>query len=446
MIGIEDHADAGGSLGGGPAQALAGLLEAAVAQTFAAGDVIIQRGAEADAAFVLIDGSADVTTVDGDGAEVVLAALTPGSLFGADALLAAPGTTRSATVTTPDGCAALVIDRADFVAVVESDEQLAAELAADGQAQAAQRTILRSPVYHLLSDEVSAAPAGLAGMGQSFEPDAALMTEGDPADGLYIITTGSVTIFKTIDDVEIRLGEVLPGGVVGELAVLDDAPRAATVKAGVETEAIFVPRDRLLEGDATEARAYFANLRRTYEIPDLGLVSQHLAEFEGSAALRTTYELAGDRQVVCHAVTDPGLHHIQVVRGGEVVESDQVWSWHGDGAGIDLGVDGRGIPVEARLHGSFDDFRLLYRCVLADLPLPESTAATLIETGRLELDKRRISRLDDDEICSCMSVTEVQINRVARTYKPNLEQLQDMLGCGTVCGSCIDEVEDLLNQ
>lgn len=60
-----------------------------------------------------------------------------------------------------------------------------------------------------------------------FEPGRYIMLEGQIGSGLFIIIRGSVRVVHG-DDVLARLG---PGDFFGELAVLDQAPRAASVVA-----------------------------------------------------------------------------------------------------------------------------------------------------------------------------------------------------------------------
>src|SRR5258706_12937801 len=62
--------------------------------------------------------------------------------------------------------------------------------------------------------------------------------EGDPPDGLYLIRRGSVTISRTLGGHEVVLSYLSAGNYVGEMALLSDSPRMATVKAAVTTEAL----------------------------------------------------------------------------------------------------------------------------------------------------------------------------------------------------------------
>lgn len=60
-----------------------------------------------------------------------------------------------------------------------------------------------------------------------------LVREGDPATDLFLVRTGSLEVLKAEKrrEREHRIATVLPGEVVGELALFDELPRSATVRA-----------------------------------------------------------------------------------------------------------------------------------------------------------------------------------------------------------------------
>src|SRR5690606_20863692 len=65
-----------------------------------------------------------------------------------------------------------------------------------------------------------------------------LFEEGAAPDGLYLIRRGSVTISRVIAGREVVLSYLSAGNYVGEMALLSESPRTATVKAAVTTEAV----------------------------------------------------------------------------------------------------------------------------------------------------------------------------------------------------------------
>ena len=58
----------------------------------------------------------------------------------------------------------------------------------------------------------------------------------------------------------------------------------------------------------------------------------------------------------------------------------------------------------------------------------------------------RIEQETATTICQCMNVTDKEIERAAIDGARTYEELQQKTKCGTVCGQCRDECEELLHQ
>ncbi|HEY3993698.1 MAG TPA: cyclic nucleotide-binding domain-containing protein [Ktedonobacteraceae bacterium] len=71
----------------------------------------------------------------------------------------------------------------------------------------------------------------------------ALMQQGSTGAGLFVITEGHVKITKAVDPdrAEVELATAGPGDVLGEMALLDDLPRTATVTALEDVTALLLP-------------------------------------------------------------------------------------------------------------------------------------------------------------------------------------------------------------
>ncbi len=69
-----------------------------------------------------------------------------------------------------------------------------------------------------------------------------LLRQGETGVGLFIITSGHVNVTQTTPDGETReLGSFGRGDVLGEMSLLDDQPRTATVVASEPTTALVIP-------------------------------------------------------------------------------------------------------------------------------------------------------------------------------------------------------------
>ena len=77
----------------------------------------------------------------------------------------------------------------------------------------------------------------------NYSPGSVLITQGEKGFGLFILTKGTVRITRanSPDGAEEVLGTAGAGDVIGEMALLDDMPRSATVTAVDEVTALVVP-------------------------------------------------------------------------------------------------------------------------------------------------------------------------------------------------------------
>ena len=77
---------------------------------------------------------------------------------------------------------------------------------------------------------------------RDYPAGAALLQQGQTGVGLFIITAGSVHVTQTTPDGNSRdLGDFGRGAVLGEMSLLDDMPRTATVVATEDTRALVIP-------------------------------------------------------------------------------------------------------------------------------------------------------------------------------------------------------------
>jgi len=83
------------------------------------------------------------------------------------------------------------------------------------------------------------------------EPGETLVHEGDVGDEMYFLTRGQVEVLR--GDPPQRLAVVREGSFFGELAILRDAPRAATIRALTDVEVYALRRDGVLELARTHA-------------------------------------------------------------------------------------------------------------------------------------------------------------------------------------------------
>lgn len=117
--------------------------------------------------------------------------------------------------------------------------------------------LARSPLFgELARDELAA--LGAAAQRLDFTRDQAIFSMNEAPDGLYVVARGRVKVcVPTAAGKELILATLGPGEVFGEMALLDDAPRSASVVAQLPTTAYRLRRNdfsRLLEEHPSIAR------------------------------------------------------------------------------------------------------------------------------------------------------------------------------------------------
>ncbi|HEX4007378.1 MAG TPA: EAL domain-containing protein [Acidobacteriaceae bacterium] len=78
---------------------------------------------------------------------------------------------------------------------------------------------------------------------KQFKPGEILVHEGERGDCAYIIEAGNVEILVQREGQTIQIGTRGPGSLVGEMAMVDDKPRTATVRAIDDCSVIEITRD-----------------------------------------------------------------------------------------------------------------------------------------------------------------------------------------------------------
>ena len=83
---------------------------------------------------------------------------------------------------------------------------------------------------------------------RAFPPGALILREGDVGDAAYMIVSGSCRAFRNVGDREEPLATMNAGEVFGEMALLLDEPRAASVEAVTAVTVLVLDKQTITEG------------------------------------------------------------------------------------------------------------------------------------------------------------------------------------------------------
>ena len=255
------------------------VLAVLKARRGAPGDALFKEGDRGDSLMIVLDGHLVASVRSDTGTMEEVARLGPGEVVGEMAFVDAEP--RSATVTAPAGATVLEFSRGALDGLRTTAPRVAAAIHRNLLADVARR--LRD-VGEKLTDPMSGgAPRSMrggssagpestrrAGRGltavqlrtipalasytpedlellayiatfRSFPVGEVLTKEGDEGDACWLLVRGAVAVTRAAQSTP--LATLGPGALVGQLALLDRAPRNATVTATVETAALEVRAD-----------------------------------------------------------------------------------------------------------------------------------------------------------------------------------------------------------
>jgi len=192
-----------------------------------AGDTIFKKNDYTNSFLTILDGEVEIAT---NGDQPIR--LGAGQFFGEMSLLS--GRRRSATVTACAGCLLLESPRRDIVKLMNTYEKVRSII----DQHFIVRTLRAGLVPDAPQDELEAV-AETAELIR-FDADEVLFNEGDESDGLHLIRSGSVSVSRNIGGRDIVTSYVAAGNYVGEMGLVGETKRSATVRATVATESVFL--------------------------------------------------------------------------------------------------------------------------------------------------------------------------------------------------------------
>ncbi|ROH88729.1 4Fe-4S dicluster domain-containing protein [Stagnimonas aquatica] len=193
------------------------------------GALIFRHNDYSDSFYSVLDGGVQIQVDEAESGRQI--ALGSGQFFGEMSLIS--GRRRSATVHAgPAGAVLIETPRGSMNKLIASVAAVRRVLDETFLLRAIQAKLAPGLDAAALRELVASASLARYAAGEL------LFREGDPGDCLHLIRKGSVTVARELAGREVVLAYVPAGQYVGEMALLTEQPRAATVKAAVATETI----------------------------------------------------------------------------------------------------------------------------------------------------------------------------------------------------------------
>ncbi len=193
----------------------------------AQGTEIFRRNDYTNSFYCVLAGQVEVETPEGQRFR-----LREREFFGEMSLIS--GRRRNATVTAGDGCVLLEVPRRTMLRIMQSVAAVKDTI---------DRAFVKRAIQTRLAPEATAEQLEELTREASlnrFRAGEVLFAEGEVGDCLHLVRSGSLTVSRNIAGREVMLSYVSAGNYVGEMALLGETRRSATVRAAIATETIRV--------------------------------------------------------------------------------------------------------------------------------------------------------------------------------------------------------------
>ncbi len=378
----------------------------------AAGALLFETGAQADAAYVVLEGELEIRA--GNGA--LLGRSGPGALVGEQALLADSPGKRNAQAGAPE-LARLLRVEADLFSKLARQSARKQRIEAGSLARTEER-LSRSagPLKRLLD----------ASERRSFSEGEVLFEEGDAADGLHLVLSGRAEVVTDRTGEPVHLCTVYPGSVFGEKATLRDGPRAASVVArhGLTTAFVALDQAQALHEEHPELEAFLASLLRSYTLPSSGTVHQRSVLADQETCIESVYALDDGREL--RALRAPSGRYRFALTDSQVAKVLTL------AAGTTVSLDAEHRVVGLEDSGRYEDVAGLQTLALDGVPLSVPQRRTLRKAAR----SASLSA-PGALICRCLNLERAALETAIQSGARSAEALRQTTGCGTVCGGCM---------
>jgi CRP-like cAMP-binding protein len=200
---------------------------------------VIVQGDDGTHLYVLMSGRLEVRKRTGTGATKIVSEILPPGIFGENAVV--EDVKRMADVVAIEKSIVLQVP-AKMLRQIATDSQYIRELDSFRNAIMVNQFFTSAPIFRDRTENVIQMFTS-KGKIESFIKDQIIFKQGDQADGFYLLLRGSVGV-----SVNSRpISRIQQGGFFGEVSMITDVPRTATIYALEEVQVLKISRDSFWE-------------------------------------------------------------------------------------------------------------------------------------------------------------------------------------------------------
>ena len=421
------------------------LIDNSSIVNFPAESLIVRQNEYGDAMYLILHGEVSIFSYSIDNHVTLLSTLKSGEHFGEHGLLPGANGLHIANAKTLVDSSLLIIPKRIFLNAIEHKTALLRDIKTIGQQQLRYALAQESALFRSVKlDNYNAYHLNE----KNFSEGEVIFRENDKGDNFYLILLGKVEVFNYEAGKEKHLNDIGPGGYFGELSLINNEPRSATVRAKTEVLTLVLDSNnfRRLYHDSPQLRSHFQHIEHIYRLPNSGFLSMHPCTFMDMDALSTVYHGLKGLQLTVTKVTNKAIVSIARISTIEYEHVETI-TYQDNSSGIfrEL-ILHYGVIVGATCYSSWDDLGYALEIALNETPLQKRQIALFKLEGELRLVREEFNLSDATIVCKCTAVTRGQLKKCIANGCNTVNELSEETGASKVCGSCGPLLVDLVGH
>jgi CRP-like cAMP-binding protein len=206
--------------------------------------IICRHGKFNEKFYILLSGNAHATIPTENNPRYVLYKLSPGSFFGGGVLF--PFLSRESTIAAVEDICAMSLNAEALRLLINKSPRIKSLLDEEYISRKLQRDLRRMPVFTMLNETIFQKMITKVEL-ISVSKNEIIFKQGDEGDALYLIRDGEVNVFIKKETKEQLIAILGEGQFFGEMALLSNDKRNATLKAAKKSELVKISRNVFYE-------------------------------------------------------------------------------------------------------------------------------------------------------------------------------------------------------
>ena len=258
-----------------------------------------------------------------------------------------------------------------------------------------------------------------------------------PGENCYLILSGTAAVYKEADGDKKLLTHLREGQFFGELALIRQAPRSATVTAAGMLRTLSIEGEKSLEmyARSPQLREYMETLQKVYRLAGHGFTTQYTGKFMDMDCITTLHHLDNGMRIMASQVIGQDIFNMSVM--GVEEGNTETLRYQNLSAGIERQlVISDECLVGVTAQGPWAELGEVHQMVIGRTLFYPWQAVVFRQKGMLRIEDS-VSLYEDNEVlCACMQVNRGALRQAILSGGQTVAALSDATGAGTVCGAC----------